>query len=74
MTVDTMEGANLRSNLGNSFGWMAHRLNRNERINSRGIEYHTTYATNTGTRTQRVYLELVRMAVLSGGKFTVMDA
>ena len=53
---------------------MAHRLNRNERINSRGIEYHTTYATNSGSRTQRVYLELVRMAVLSGGKFTVMDA
>lgn len=74
MSVDTLQGANLRSNLGNSFGWMAHRLNRNERINSRGIEYHTTYATNGGSRTQRVYLELVRMAVLSGGKFTVMDA
>lgn len=74
MSDKTLAGANLRSNLGSKFGWTAHRLNRNERINSRGIEYHTQYATNSGARTQRVWLELVRMATLSDGKFQVFDA
>ena len=74
MSDKTLSGANLRSNLGSKFGWTAHRLNRNERINSRGIEYHTQYATNSGARTQRVWLELVRMATLSDGKFQIFDA
>jgi len=64
----------MRGNLQSRFGWQAHRLNRNERVNSRGIEYHTTYTSNSGARTQRVYLEIVRMATLSDGKFSVIDA
>ncbi len=56
------------------FCWQAHRLNRNERINSRGIEYQATYKNNSGARTQRIWLEMVRMATLSEGKFTIVDA
>ena len=69
-----LEGSNLRTTLVGRFCWQAHRLNRNERVNSRGIEYQTTYVTNGGSRTQRVYLEMVRMAVLEDGRFTVIDA
>ena len=69
-----LDGSAMRTNLQGRFGWQAHRLNRNERVNSRGIEYHTTYTTNSGGRTQRVYLEIVRMATLSDGKFSVIDA
>ena len=70
----SLDGSEMRGNLQGRFGWQAHRLNRNERVNSRGIEYHTTYTTNSGSRTQRVYLEIVRMATLSDGKFSVIDA
>jgi len=69
-----LDGSPMRTHLQGRFGWQAHRLNRNERVNSRGIEYQTTYTTNSGARTQRVYLEIVRMATLSEGKFTVIDA
>ena len=69
-----LDGSAMRGNLQGRFGWQSHRLNRNERVNSRGIEYHTTYTTNSGSRTQRVYLEIVRMATLSDGKFSVIDA
>jgi len=69
-----LDGSPMRTHLQGRFGWQAHRLNRNERVNSRGIEYQTTYTTNSGARTQRVYLEIVRMATLSDGKFTVIDA
>jgi hypothetical protein len=71
---DDLEGSNLRTTLVGRFCWQAHRLNRNERVNSRGIEYETTYTTNGGSRTQRVYLEMVRLATLSDGVFTVIDA
>ena len=74
MTSIPLEGSDLRTNLKGRFCWQAHRLNRNERINSRGIEYQSTYNTNGGARTQRIWLEMVRMATLSGGKFTIMDA
>ena len=57
-----------------SFCWQAHRLNRNERINSRGIEYQAQYNTNGGTRTSRIYLETVRLATLSEGRFNIVDA
>lgn len=70
----SLDGSEMRGNLQSRFGWQAHRLNRNERVNSRGIEYHTTYTSNSGARTQRVYLEIVRMATLSDGKFSVIDA
>jgi len=66
--------SNMRSVFKGSSCWQAHRLNRNERVNSRGIEYQATYNTNGGTRTSRIYLETVRMATLSDGKFNIVDA
>lgn len=66
--------SDMRSVFKGSSCWQAHRLNRNERVNSRGIEYQATYNTNGGTRTSRIYLETVRMATLSDGKFNIVDA
>jgi hypothetical protein len=69
-----LENAPLKTTLNGKFCWQAHRLNRNERINSRGIEYEATYTTNGGARTQRIWLEMVRIATLSEGKFMITDA
>ena len=54
------------------FNWLAYRLNRNERINSRGIEYFTKYEglDNSGSYTQRAWLELAKITVLQGGFIT----
>lgn len=66
--------SDMRAVFKGAFCWQAHRLNRNERVNSRGIEYQATYNTNAGSRTSRIYLETVRMATLSDGKFNIVDA
>jgi hypothetical protein len=66
--------SDMRSVFKGAFCWQAHRLNRNERVNSRGIEYQATYNTNGGSRTSRIYLETVRMATLSEGQFSIIDA
>tara|TARA_R110000765_G_scaffold99375_3_gene186608 strand:+ start:1552 stop:3033 length:1482 start_codon:yes stop_codon:yes gene_type:complete len=55
------------------FFWQAHRLNRNERISSRGIELETLYsalgsAGSTDNFTQRVWIEIVRNATLINGR------
>ena len=55
------------------FNWLAYRLNRNERINSRGIEYFTKYEgldDDGGLFTQRAWLELAKITVLQGGFIT----
>ena len=54
--------------------YQAHRLNKNERINSRGIELETTYSglPDLGgvlSYTQRVWIELLRTATLRNGVF-----
>lgn len=51
------------------FGWLANRLNRNERVNSRGIELFFRYDTldNGAAYTQRSWLELVKITQLNGG-------
>ena len=62
--------------LANNFFYQAYRLNRNERINSRGLELYNTYdmfanrLASANTMTQRTYLELIRVAQLNDG---VMD-
>tara|TARA_R100001224_G_scaffold77469_1_gene48058 strand:- start:3295 stop:4674 length:1380 start_codon:yes stop_codon:yes gene_type:complete len=73
-SAENFAESNMRSVFKGSSCWQAHRLNRNERVNSRGIEYQATYNTNGGNRTSRIYLETVRMATLSEGKFTIVDA
>ena len=71
----TLEGIDLADFLDGTFCWQAHRLNRNERVNSRGIEYQVAYDLNGGVRTQRVWLEMVRLASLDNeGRMVVVDA
>ena len=71
---DTFEGCDMRENLQGVFCWQSHRLNRNERVNSRGIEYQVKYETNGGSRTQRIWVESVRIATLEDGVFQTADA
>jgi len=54
------------------FNWLSFRLNRNERVNTRGIEYFTTYAGlgNGSNYIQRSWLELAKITTLSGGYVT----
>lgn len=55
------------------FNWLAYRLNRNERINSRGIEYFTRYQgldNGGGLYTQRAWLELAKLTVIQAGYVT----
>ena len=70
----SLEGVDFDTFLDGTFCWQSHRLNRNERVNSRGIEYQTKYNLNSGIRTQRVWLEMARLAKLQEGKFMVVDA
>tara|TARA_R110000765_G_scaffold12698_2_gene39047 strand:- start:998 stop:2392 length:1395 start_codon:yes stop_codon:yes gene_type:complete len=52
---------------GKSF-YQANRLNRNERINSRGIELELSYSSvPAGTYTHRAWIEVVRQATLKNG-------
>jgi hypothetical protein len=67
--------------LANNFFYQAYKLNRNERINSRGIELYNTWdkiknskATGTNTATLRTYLEIVRVAQLVDGKMETFFA
>ena len=54
------------------FNWLSYRLNRNERINSRGLEYYWKYdgLDNGGLYTQRCWLELAKISVLQAGYVT----
>ena len=74
VAADTFEGADMRARTKGAFCWQSHRLNRNERVNSRGIEYQATYQTNGGSRTQRIWVESVRIATLQDGRFSTQDA
>jgi len=52
------------------FNWLSYRLNRNERVNSRGIEYYWKYQglnNATSAYTQRTWLELAKLTTISGG-------
>ena len=54
------------------FNWQSYRLNRNERVNTRGVEYYYKYdgLSNGSTYTQRSWLELAKLTTLSGGYVT----
>ncbi len=55
------------------FNWLSFRLNRNERINSRGLEYYWKYAgldNDGGLYTQRSWIELAKISVLQAGFMT----
>ena len=54
------------------FNWLSYRLNRNERVNTRGLEYFYKYEGlgNGGNFTQRAWLELAKITTLAGGYIT----
>jgi hypothetical protein len=53
------------------FMWLGYRLNRNERVSSRGIELEVQYQDlAVGNYTHRTYLELVKSATLRNGVFS----
>ena len=54
--------------------WYCYRLNRNERVNSRGIEVYDRRTTMSGSSTFRAWIQVVRMAQLVDGKMVVAYA
>jgi len=54
------------------YNWLAFRLNRNERVNTRGLEYYYKYEglSDAGAYTQRSWLELAKISVLQNGFVT----
>jgi hypothetical protein len=57
--------------LNGKYHYICYRLNRNERVNSRGIQLELRYTgIGVGTYTHRTWLELVKEAKLENGKFS----
>lgn len=54
------------------FNWQSFRLNRNERINTRGLEFYYKYEglDDSGPYTQRSWLELAKVTTLANGFIT----
>ena len=76
VTHQLVSNKQLMASFNSKFCWTCDRLNRNERINSRGIELYATWdtlasAAAPATFTFNGWLELVRYAVLEDGQFTV---
>ena len=71
VTTQTFNGFDqnsLTEGISGKFFYQANRLNRNERINSRGIELELQYSSiAAGTYTQRTWLEVIRSATLKNG-------
>lgn len=68
LTSEVFNGQVQSTNLKGAFFWQAHRLNRNERINSRGIEYEQKFSSiGVGTYTQRTWIEVIKQAQLKNG-------
>lgn len=74
ITPTTFQGHNQSTatfGLSGNFFWNVYKLNKNERVNSRGIEIETLYgSTANATHTHRSWLELVKTAQLVNGKLT----
>jgi hypothetical protein len=66
--------------LPNHFFYQAYHLNRNERINSRGIEYYfdynalQTFSGSSDTYTLRTYVEILKTATITNGMVSTMLA
>mgnify|MGYP003637103475 FL=1 len=69
ITTEKYNGQNQSNELEGKFYYQAHRLNRNERINSRGIEYEQNFShiLVDATYTQRTWIEVIRQAQLTNG-------
>lgn len=71
---ESFEGHDMESALRQQQFYTAYRLNKGERVNSRGIELYDTRTPLTGARTMRVYLQVVKVASLKDGIFNVAFA
>lgn len=67
--------------LSGKYFYQVYKLNRNERVNSRGIELYNTWdklknskSSGTNTATLRTYVELIRVAQLNNGVFETFFA
>ena len=64
----------LKSDVRGRANWHCYRLNRGERVNSRGIEIYDRRTTMSGSSTLRCWLQVVRMAQLMDGKMEIVYA
>jgi hypothetical protein len=83
LTANTYQGHaqnDIDAGLAGNFFYQAYKLNRNERVNSRGIELYNTFDkipnsdADDSTATLRTYIELIRVAQLKDGKFDIFFA
>ena len=63
-----------KADLANHQYYTAYRLNKGERVNSRGIELFDTRKTMNGDATLRAFLQVVKVATLRDGVFETMFA
>ena len=64
----------LKSDIRSRANWHCYLLNRNERVNSRGIEVYDKRATYSSDSTFRCWLQVVRAAQLNDGRMEVVYA
>jgi len=61
------EDYNAKDDLRQKFFYTAYRLNRGERVNSRGIELYDKRTTMAGSSTLRAWLQVMKVAQLEDG-------
>ncbi len=64
----------LNSDVRGRANWHCYKLNRNERVNSRGIELYDKRTSMSGASTLRAWVQVVRQAQLMDGKMAVVYA
>jgi len=65
------EGYTAKDDLRQKFFYTAFRLNKGERVNSRGIELYDTRTTMGGSSTLRCWLQVMKVAQLKDGMFSM---
>lgn len=68
------EGFTAEEDLRQKFFYTAYRLNKGERVNSRGIEVYDTRTTMAGSSTFRCWLQVMKVASLKDGMFSMAFA
>jgi hypothetical protein len=68
------EDYNAQDTLRQKFFYTAYRLNRGERVNSRGIELYDKRVTMGGAALLRVWLQVVKVAQLEDGMLNISFA
>jgi hypothetical protein len=71
---ENFEGHDMKGTIRQSFFYTAYRLNKGERVNSRGIELYDTRNPMSGDTTLRAYLQIVKMATLRDGVMEIAFA